>query len=63
MASRKGKTYCVYLAISVLFDTSKLLAAAATPLFQFKSDLELKCVPHLGLHLGHPNFPRQPPTF
>ena len=38
-------------------------AVAAKLLFQFKSDLEFKCVSHLGLHLGRPNFPRQPPTF
>ena len=38
-------------------------AVAAKLLFQFKSDLEFKCVSHLGLHLGHPNFPRQPPSF
>ena len=38
-------------------------ALAAKLLFQFKSDLEFKCVSHLGLHLGRPNFPRQPPTF
>ena len=38
-------------------------AVAAKLLFQFKSDLEFKCVSHLDLHLGRPNFPRQPPTF
>ena len=38
-------------------------AVAAKLLFQFKSDLELKCVSHLGLHLGRLNFPQQPPTF
>ena len=38
-------------------------AVAAKLLFQFKSDLEFKCVSHLGLHLGRPNFSRQPPTF
>ena len=38
-------------------------AAAAKLPFQFKSDLEFKCVSHPGLHLGRPNFPRQPPTF
>ena len=38
-------------------------AVAAKLLFQFKSDLEFKCVSHLGLHLGRPNFTRQPPTF
>ena len=38
-------------------------AVAAKLLFQFKSDLEFKCVSHLGLHLGRPNFPRQPPSF
>ena len=32
-------------------------------LFQFKSDLEFKCVSHLGLHLGRPSFTQQPPTF
>ena len=61
MASRKGKPYCFYLAISALFDTPA--AVAAKLLFQFKSDLEFKCVSHLSLHLGRPNFPRQPPTF
>ena len=40
-----------------------LTAVAAKLLFQFKSDLEFKCVSHLGLHLGHTNFPPQPPTF
>ena len=40
-----------------------LKAIAAKLLFQFKSDLEFKCVFHLGLHLGCPNFPRKPPTF
>ena len=38
-------------------------AVAAKLLFQFKSDLEFKCVSYLGLHLGRPNFPRQPPSF
>ena len=45
------------------FCTSLLTAIAAKLLFQFKSDLEFKCVSHLGLHLGHTNFPRQPPSF
>ena len=36
-------------------------AVAAKSLFQFKSDLEFKGVSHLGLHLGHPNFPRKNP--
>ena len=55
------KPYCFYLAISALFDTPA--AVAAKLLFQFKSDLRFKCVSHLSLHLGRPNFPRQPPTF
>ena len=38
-------------------------AVAAKLLFQFKSDLEFNCVSHLGVHLGRPNFPQQPPTF
>ena len=40
-----------------------LTAIAAKLLFQFKSDLEFKCVSHVGVHLNHTNFPRQPPTF
>ena len=40
-----------------------LTAIAAKLLSQFKSDLEFKCVSHLGLHRGHTNFPRQPPSF
>ena len=35
-------------------------AVAAKLQFQFKSDLEFKCVSHLGLHLCRPNFPRHP---
>ena len=42
MASRKGLL-------------TLLTATAAKLLFQFKSDLEFKCVSHL----GHTNFPRQ----
>ena len=30
-------------------------------LFQFKSDLDFKCVSHCGLHLGRTNFPNIPP--
>ena len=37
-------------------------AVAIKRLFQFKSNLEFKCVSHLGLHLGRPSFPQQPPT-
>ena len=40
-----------------------LTAVAAKRLFQFKSDLEFKCLSHLSLHLGRLNFPRQHPTF
>ena len=38
-------------------------ALADKLLFQFKNDLEFKCVSRLDLHLGRSDFPSQPPTF
>ena len=55
MASRKGShIICTWPFLHFL---TLQPAVAAKRLFQFKSDLEFECVSHL----GHPNFPRQPP--